>query len=108
MADLKVDQAGLDSLKTNFESIRNTLSLCGDGEVCPSDDNVGHPDIVQAVAEFNMRVQSTRNKYQKKVENFSTYIDQVSDNTDRADSDMSQTIDQARPDIRTTDGPQVV
>ena len=53
-------------------------------------------------------MQSTRNKYQKKVENFSTYIDQVSDNTDRADSDMSQTIDQARPDIRTTDGPQVV
>ena len=107
MADLKVNQKDLEKLRGNFDNIRNTLSLQSDGRISPSMENVGHWKVVTALTGFNRQVQSTRNKYQKKVERFSDFIDQVIENTDNADSDMAQTIQEATPKISTSAGGQV-
>ncbi|EJZ86869.1 hypothetical protein QP400_08400 [Winkia sp. UMB3158] len=104
MADLKVNQNDLEELKSNFDNIRNTLSLQSDGSISPSIENVGHRKVVTALRGFNRQVQSTRNKYQKKVERFSGFIDQVIESTDHADSDMAQTIQEATPTISTSAG----
>ena len=104
MADLKVNQNDLEELKSNFDNIRNTLSLQSDGSISPSIENVGHRKVVTALRGFNRQVQSTRNKYQKKVERFSGFIDQVIESTDHADSDMAQTIQEAAPTISTSAG----
>lgn len=104
MADLKVNQNDLEELKSNFDNIRNTLSLQSDGSISPSIENVGHRKVVTALRGFNRQVQSTRNKYRKKVERFSGFIDQVIESTDHADSDMAQTIQEATPTISTSAG----
>jgi len=104
VADLKVNQNDLEELKSNFDNIRNTLSLQSDGSISPSIENVGHRKVVTALRGFNRQVQSTRNKYQKKVERFSGFIDQVIESTDHADSDMAQTIQEATPTISTSAG----
>ncbi|MDK7164224.1 MULTISPECIES: hypothetical protein [unclassified Winkia] len=104
MADLKVNQNDLEELKSNFDNIRNTLSLQSDGSISPSIENVGHRKVVTALRGFNRQVQSTRNKYQKKVERFSGFIDQVIESTDHADSNMAQTIQEATPTISTSAG----
>lgn len=78
MADLKVNQNDLEELKSNFDNIRNTLSLQSDGSISPSIENVGHRKVVTALRGFNRQVQSTRNKYQKKVERFSVLLIKLS------------------------------
>ena len=107
MSDLKVDQAELDELQNTFSNIRQVLSLGDNEDMEPTKHNVGHPDIIRELTDFNTEVQKTRNKYQKKVERFSDFIDQVIENTDNADSDMAQTIQEATPKISTSAGGQV-
>ena len=90
MSDLKVDQAELDELQNTFSNIRQVLSLGDNEDMEPTKHNVGHPDIIRELTDFNAEVQKTRNKYQEKVQNYSQYLENVSKGTTEADKQMAQ------------------
>ena len=53
MSDLKVDQAELDELQNTFSNIRQVLSLGDNEDMEPTKHNVGHPDIIRELTDFN-------------------------------------------------------
>ena len=88
---LVIDEMETKTLINGFSNIKSTLNL-NDANLDISTATVGHQSIIEALADFNEQVSRTKNKYQRKTDNFIEFLKEVESGSDELDQQLTDAI----------------
>lgn len=88
---LVIDEMETKTLINGFSNIKSTLNL-NDANLDISTATVGHQSIIEALTGFNEQVSRTKNKYQRKTDNFIEFLKEVESGSDELDQQLTDAI----------------
>lgn len=92
MDQLVIDETETRTLINGFGNIKSMLNL-NDANLDISTSTVGHQSVIDALAKFNEQVSRTKNKYQRKTDNFIEFLKEVESGSDELDKQLTDAIE---------------
>lgn len=96
MSDLEIIADEVQRLASNFQSIKETMSLAeGEkSEIIAGKNTIGHKKLCDAVDDFNQTVSDRKNKYAEKTESFIAFLQTVTTGSDELDNQLAQALNE--------------